>query len=148
MIDKEILKLLGMLEATNSPSERKSIVLTFCLKQGNYQEQKNDIDALLAIYEKKIADKKEQGHAAIRAREGRKNKTKREQYTKPKFFTDYAGGALCASCGTRIDPGSAFRHKIGADEYVTYHCTPDCFPEEFKEIMLIDRDFRKKFGNI
>lgn len=129
------LELMIATHSTNSPTEKLRLLI---LDNDLSLEEK---DVLSKFFQKQIDNKKEQGFLFSKKRIYNKKKLSKT-YNFPKFFPDYKGGGKCSTCNEIINSHNAFRHKVN-NSYKNYHAIVDCFPEDYREIMLLDKDYLK-----
>lgn len=150
MISDNTFKLLEEISKTNSVYKKKELILEFIAKEaiGNSSE---DIDKLINSYQLAINIKSNQGKEYIKKRNYNKNKLKvTKNYPTPIFssLSVYYKELTCNTCHQvikkNLDNGGAnlFCHQVNGTWY-NYHCLPECFPAQYKDIMINNKGYIK-----
>jgi hypothetical protein len=136
MKDNHIVDLIVSLLNTNSPKERKIIILE---QLDRYNFDKSSKQALLEYLNIHIEKKHNQGIAAVQQR---KNRPKKKEYLVPAFYYDNNRPFTCNTCKEVSQSNNIFVLGRGKDR-LCWHALPICFPTEFKKLMQNNERYKK-----
>ena len=133
MLNKNNIKLIKDIWNTRSSYKLQNIVLNYLIENEENEDIKKD---LLHFVNSEVKEQSETGKRFVNRRYTKNKK----DYKYPKFFIDNKSDCKCESCGIPVN-SACWKLKNGSYHY--WHPLAECLPEEWKDYMLDDKDYKK-----